>query len=36
LADVVTFNLGIIVKRLGGMETRHGELREWIDRWIGR
>jgi AcrR family transcriptional regulator len=31
---VVTFNLGIIVERLGGVETGHGELLDWIDRWL--
>jgi hypothetical protein len=34
--DVVTFNLGIIVQCLGGIETRHRGLREWIDRWMDR
>jgi hypothetical protein len=33
---VVTFNLGIIVERLGGIETRHRGLGEWIDRWMDR
>ena len=36
LFDVVTFNLGIIVERLGGIEARHRGLREWIDRWMDR
>jgi AcrR family transcriptional regulator len=31
---VMTFNLGIIVERLGGIETGHAELLEWIDRWL--
>ena len=31
---VITFNLGIIVERLGGIETGHRELLEWIDRWL--
>ena len=31
---VVTFNLGIIVERLGGIETGHGELLDWIDGWL--
>ena len=31
---VMTFNLGIIVERLGGIETGHGELLDWIDRWL--
>ena len=33
---VMTFNLGIIVERLGGIETGHRELLDWIDRWITR
>jgi len=36
LVDVLTFNLGIIVERLGGIETRHRELHKWIDRWMNR
>src|SRR4051794_370365 len=31
---VVTFNLGIIVERLGGIETGHEELLGWIDGWL--
>ena len=31
---VITFNLGIIVERLGGIETGHQELLDWIDRWL--
>ena len=31
---VMTFNLGIIVERLGGIETGHGELLEWIDAFL--
>jgi AcrR family transcriptional regulator len=31
---VMTFNIGIIVERLGGIETGHAELLEWIDRWL--
>lgn len=31
---VMTFNLGIIVERLGGIETGHAALLEWIDRWL--
>ena len=34
LVDVVTFNLGIIAERLGGIKTGHRELPEWIDRWM--
>ena len=33
---VMTFNLGIIVERLGGIKTGHGELLDWIDQWISR
>jgi AcrR family transcriptional regulator len=31
---VMTFNLGIILERLGGIETGHGELLDWIDTWL--
>ena len=31
---VITFNVGMIVERLGGIETGHSELLEWIDRWL--
>jgi hypothetical protein len=31
---VMTFNLGIIMERLGGIDTGHGELLDWIDQWI--
>ena len=31
---VMTFNLGIIVERLGGIETGHQELLDWIDGWL--
>jgi AcrR family transcriptional regulator len=33
---VITFNLGIIVERLGGIETGHAELLDWIDGWLSR
>jgi len=33
---VMTFNIGIIVERLGGIETGHGELLDWIDRWLSK
>jgi len=33
---VMTFNLGVIVERLGGIETGHSELLEWIDAWLSR
>lgn len=31
---VMTFNVGIIVERLGGIETGHAELLDWIDQWL--
>jgi len=31
---VMTFNLGIIVERLGGIETGHQELLDWIDAFL--
>ncbi len=31
---VMTFNLGIIVERLGGIDTGHAELLAWIDQWL--
>ena len=31
---VITFNLGVIVERLGGIETGHQELLDWIDGWL--
>jgi len=33
---VMTFNLGIIVERLGGIEAGHRELLDWIEQWITR
>ena len=33
---VMTFNLGIIIERLGGIDTGHRELLDWIERWISR
>jgi AcrR family transcriptional regulator len=33
---VMTFNLGIIVERLGGIEAGHRELLDWIDQWVSR
>lgn len=33
---VITFNLGIIVERLGGIATGHAELLDWIDGWLSR
>ena len=34
VALVMTFNLGIIVERLGGIHTGHAELLDWIDGWL--
>ncbi len=31
---VITFNLGVMVERLGGIETGHAELLDWIDQWL--
>jgi len=31
---VVTFNLGMIVERLGGIDTGHEALLDWIDAWL--
>jgi AcrR family transcriptional regulator len=31
---VITFNIGIMVERLGDIEAGHAELLEWIDRWL--
>ena len=31
---VITFNIGIIVERLGGIDTGHEALLEWIDKWL--
>jgi AcrR family transcriptional regulator len=31
---VMTFNLGIMVERLGGIDRGHAELLDWIDRWL--
>jgi AcrR family transcriptional regulator len=33
---VMTFNLGIMIERLGGIQTGHRELLDWIDQWISR
>jgi AcrR family transcriptional regulator len=33
---VMTFNLGIIVERLGGVGAGHTELLDWIDAWLSR
>jgi len=31
---VITFNLGIIVERLGDIDSGHAELLDWIDEWL--
>jgi AcrR family transcriptional regulator len=31
---VMTFNIGIMVERLGDIETGHHELLDWIDQWL--
>src|SRR5688500_13973556 len=31
---VMTFNLGMMVERLGGIDTGHRELLDWIDGWL--
>jgi AcrR family transcriptional regulator len=31
---VMTFNIGIMVERQGGVEKGHQELLDWIDRWL--
>jgi hypothetical protein len=31
---VMTFNEGVMVERLSGIETGHVELLEWIDAWM--
>lgn len=31
---VMTFNIGLVVERLGGVTTGHGELLDWIDGWL--
>jgi AcrR family transcriptional regulator len=36
VALVMTFNIGIIVERLGGIDTGHRQLLDWIDGWLSR
>ena len=31
---VITFNLGIMVERLGGIDSGHAALLDWIDAWL--
>ena len=33
---VMTFNLGVIVERLGGIDAGHDALLEWIDGWLSK
>ena len=33
---VMTFNIGIMVERLGGIEKGHQELLDWIDEWLSK
>jgi AcrR family transcriptional regulator len=33
---VMTFNLGMMIERLGGIQTGHRELLDWIEQWISR
>ena len=34
VALVMTFNIGMIVERLGGVDAGHRELLDWIDGWL--
>jgi AcrR family transcriptional regulator len=36
VALVMTFNIGIMVERLGGIDAGHAALLEWIDGWLSR
>jgi AcrR family transcriptional regulator len=36
VALVMTFNIGIIVERLGGIDSGHAALLDWIDGWLSR
>jgi AcrR family transcriptional regulator len=33
---VMTFNIGVMVERLGGIEDGHRELLDWIDGWLSK
>jgi AcrR family transcriptional regulator len=33
---VVTFNIGVMVERMGGIDTGHDKLLDWIDTWLSR
>ena len=34
VALVMAFNIGVMVERLGGIETGHQALLDWIDKWL--
>jgi AcrR family transcriptional regulator len=36
VALVMTFNIGVIVERLGGVEIGHEALLDWIEQWLSR
>jgi len=36
VALVATFNEGLILERLSGIDTGHGALLDWIDEWLER
>jgi hypothetical protein len=36
VALVITFNEGMILERLSGIETGQAELLDWIDGWLER
>jgi AcrR family transcriptional regulator len=36
VALVMTFNIGIMVERLGGIDPGHAALLDWIDGWLSR
>ena len=36
VALVATFNEGLILERLSGIEKGHGELLDWVDHWLER
>lgn len=33
---VMTFNLGVMLERAGGIDTGHAALLDWIDQWLSR
>ena len=36
VALVATFNQGLILERLSGIDSGHRELLDWIDAWLWR